>query len=139
MRAFTRQQYLALRPETYLADGYLAPDGTPHAALLSDYATAAATQLLAAETSPQELALTFEGIRQLLPLQEGPAPERLLAAIDEALMVVARAIQQENNPGLTEWLAACAAAVTSQADLDAFMAHAQATMRLYGVLVATQP
>ena len=52
-------------------------------------------------------------------------------------MVVARAIQQSNNKGLVHWLNACAATVTTPQELDAFMSHATAVVRLYAILVAS--
>jgi len=69
MQARTRDDLLTLTPDVYLRDGYRDAAGAVRPALLSDCATAAATQLLAAEASPQELALTLEGVRQLLPVQ----------------------------------------------------------------------
>jgi hypothetical protein len=139
MRAFTREEWLGLTPEVYLQGGYCGPDGAPRPEFFGDFATAAATQLTAAELSPQELALTVEGIKQILPMHDGPPRERLLATIDECLLVVARAIRQQNNGGLVEWLSECASAVGSAADLDGFMAHIQAVMRLYALLVMPQP
>ena len=139
MREFTRDEWMELRPDIYLADGYLDADGALRADFFADYATAAATQLMAEDLSPQELALTFEGIRQLLPLQEGAPADRLDGAIDETLLVVARATGQENNGGLVRWIDDCAEAVTTAEELDGFLAHVQAVMRLYGVLVASQP
>lgn len=139
MREYTRQQWIELTPAIYLAEGYLGSDGALRPDFLGDYATAAANQLLLAEVSPQELALTYEGIRQLLPMYEGTPGERLASAYEEALLVVARAIRQENNGGLVNWLNECAARVRTQAELDGFMAHVAAVMRLYGVLVAAMP
>lgn len=139
MRAFNRQQWIELTPEIYLADGYLDEAGAPRADLLGDFATAAANQLLVAEVAPQELALTYEGIRQLLPMYEGEAGSRLADAYEETLLVVARAIRQENNGGLVNWLNGCAARVRTEADLAAFMGHVAAVMRRYGVLVAAMP
>ncbi len=139
MRAFTRQEWMDLRPEIYLADGYLDADGALRGDFLSDYATAAATQLMAAELSPQELAFAVEGLRQILPMHEGGPGDQLHAALDETLFVVARATQQTNNEGMVHWLSECAAAVGTAADLDGFMAHIQAVMRLYAILVVSQP
>ena len=139
MREFTRQQWLDLKPEIYLADGYIDQNGQLRTDFLADYTTAATTQLLAREVAPQELAFTFEAIRLLLPEQEGPPPERLYHAMKEALQVVARAIRQENNGGLVNWLNDCAAAVRNQADLDGFLAHVRAVMRRYAITAAVAP
>src|SRR3954469_11178032 len=139
MRSLTRDELWQLTPGVYLAQGYLGIDGTILPQFLSEYATAAATQLLGAELSPQELAFTVEGLRQILPMHKGEPQVRLLSAIEECLQVVARAIRQENNRGLVEWLGQCASAVDSAPELEAFMAHIQAVMRLYSLLVVSQP
>jgi hypothetical protein len=139
MRDYTREELLALTPEVYLEEGYLDADGALRRELLSDYATAAATQLLAAELSPQELALTVEGVRQVLPLHEGTPAERLHAAVEEALMVVARAIRQPNNAGMVGWLGQCASVVETEAELDGFIAHLRAVVQLYGLIAGAQP
>ena len=139
MREFTRQQWLELRPAIYLAEGYIGPDGALRPDFLGDYATAAANQLIAAELSPQELGLTYEGLRQLLPVHPGSPQQSLLGAFEETLLVVARAIRQENNGGLVNWLSECASVVTSQAELDGFMAHVRAVMRLYTIMAGAMP
>jgi hypothetical protein len=139
MRALNRAELLELTPRVYLAAGYLGGDGKLIPQFRSEYATAASTQLLEAELSPQELAFTVEGLRQILPMHKGPVQERLTAALDECLHVVARAIRQENNKGLVEWLSQCASAVETDAELAAFMAHIEAVMRLYSLLVMGQP
>ncbi len=140
MQARTRDELLALTPDRYLREGYLDREGTLRPALLADYATAAATQLMAAEASPQELSLTLEGVRQLLPLQDGDAAAaRLDAALDEALEVTSSAIQQPNNEGLAEWISACADGVRTEADLEAFLEHVEAVLRQHALLAAMLP
>lgn len=139
MHALTREDLLQLKPAIYLVGGYMDSEGKPRREFLSEYATAAATQLMAWDLSPQELALTVEGVRQILPMHHGAPLERLRAALDECLLVVARAIRQENNHGLVEWLSECASVVGTNADLDAFLAHIQAVMRLYALVVMSQP
>jgi hypothetical protein len=140
MRDYTRDELLKLTPAVYLADGYLGTDnGKLRREFLGDFATAAATQLLAAGLSPQELAFTVEGIRQILPMHEGPPPDRLRATVEEALLVVARAIRQPSNEGMVKWLSECASVVETPAELDGFIAHIQAVMRLYALLVGSLP
>jgi hypothetical protein len=139
MRAYTRDELLQLTPAVYLAEGYVDAEGAVRPELQSSYATAAATQLLAAELSPQELALTVEGVLQILPLTEGSAEDRLHAALQESLLIVARAIRQANNGGLVNWLNECMIAVKSEADLDGFIAHIQAVRRLYALMVQSLP
>jgi len=137
MQARTRDDLLTLTPDVYLRDGYRDAAGAVRPALLSDCATAAATQLLAAEASPQELALTLEGVRQLLPVQDAiGTAARLGAALDEALQVVAGAIRQPNNAGLVRWIGACAAGVRTEADVDGFLRHVEAALRQHALLAA---
>jgi len=140
MSTTTREELLRLTPEVYLADGYLAPDGTLRRTLTGEAASAAATQLLAAELSPQELGLTVEAIRELLAVHGEPTPaERLQATLEEVVALVARIIQQPNNPGLWGWISACAAPVGTAEELEAFLAHLTAVNRLYTLLVVAQP
>jgi DNA-binding transcriptional MerR regulator len=140
MSTTTREDLLRLTPDVYLADGYLAADGTPQRALIGEAASAAATQLRAAELAPQELGFTLEAIRQLLPLHDEPTvSERLHATLEEAAELVARTIGQPNNAGLWRWLNACAAPVGTAAELDAFLAHLDAVNRIYAMLVALEP
>ena len=140
MQPRTRADLLARTPDRYLRGGYLDAAGAVRPGLLADDATAAATQLLAADASPQELAYTLEAVRQSLPLHGAAGPEaRLRAALDEALAVVAGAIRQPNNPGLARWIGACAAAVRTGADLDAFLAHVEAALRQHALLAAMLP
>jgi hypothetical protein len=137
MREYTREELLALTPAKYLAKGFVDGRGRPKPELQSEYATAAATQLLAGQLSPQELVFTFEALRQSLPLHSGAPPKRIKAALDEALETVRGLIRQPNNPALDKWINACAAAVKKPADIDAFLAHLQAVLRLYSVFVVS--
>ena len=137
MPSYTREDLLALTPDRFLAAGYTNPDGTMRREFAADYATAASTQFLAAELSPQELALTAEAVRQILPQYERGTPgERARATADEALAVVANAIRQPNNEVLARWLRDCAAAVRTETDLQAFLAYLLATERQYGLVAA---
>ncbi len=135
MRNLTREELLELSPSIYLADGFVGPDGVPRRELLSEYATAAATQLLAAELSPQEFSFTHEALRQSLALHKGAASARMRAALDETLETVCGMIRQPNNAGLTKWLNECAAAVKTPADINALLQHCQAVLRQYSLIV----
>ncbi len=137
MREFDREQLLALTPDRYLAEGWLDGSGAPRPELTSDYATAAATQLLAGGLAPQELGFTVAALDQVLPLNDAGAPARRLGdSLEEAIGAVGRMIGQNNNESLVEWLISCAATVRTRADLDAFMAHLHALLRLYSVLAS---
>ena len=139
LQDYSRADLLALTPDRYLADGYCDVSGAVRPELTGEYATAAATQLRRAEASPQEVSLTAEAVRQLLPLHMASSQDRLVAALEEALTLVARTLQQGNNEGLVNWLSGCAAAVRRQADIDGFLAHLQAVERQYAILAALQP
>jgi hypothetical protein len=139
MREYSRDELLALTPARYLSDGFVDDRGKPRPELQTAYATAAATQLLAAGLSPQEFAFTYEALRQALPLHDGPAPKRIRAVVDEALETVRGMIRQPNNPGLAKWINECAAQVKGPSDIDAFLAHVLAVLRLYSVMVAFPP
>lgn len=142
MREYTRDELLQLTPERYLQGGFLDQAGRPRGELQSDWATAAATQLLAAELAPQEFAFTVEALRMALSLHEGdgePPLERAVAALDEALAVVGRMIRQPNNEGLEEWLEACVAEVSRPEDIPALMEHVQAVQRQHAMFAAFAP
>jgi hypothetical protein len=132
----SRDDYLALTPERYLAGGFCEPDGRVRRALLGEAAMAAATQLAASGASPQELAFTYEAIRALLPLHadEIDAGARQLATLAEALATVARMIRQPNNEGILSWSRSCASFVRSDGDIEALLAHMQAVLRLLELL-----
>ena len=134
-----RAAYLRLTPSEYLKQGYCDPSGRPNRELFSTYATAACVQLEAAETSPQELSGTFEAIRQVLPWHNNPDPrQRLRDAVDEALQVASAMYNQPNNPGIVSWLENCADFVRTDRDIDAFLAHFNAVLRQYTVIIGVR-
>jgi hypothetical protein len=130
----TRDELLALTPAQYLAEGWTTADGAPRRELTGIDATAASTQFLAAELSPQELALTAEAVRQILPQTDEPPGPRAHEASMEALGLVGRAIGQTNNQVLARWLIDCADRVRTEADLAAFLRHLTATERQYSLV-----
>lgn len=136
MRNYTRDELLALTPDHYLASGYLDDNLRPRRELTTDYATAAATQLLAAELPAQELAFTYEALRFVLPNHDGPPRERARDALAEALETVTRMTRQTNNEGLVRWLDACLAAIGRPEDIDALLQHIQSVLRLYTAIAA---
>jgi hypothetical protein len=137
---YTRDELLALTPDRYLAEGYVEKITRRRPELTGAWATAACNQLMAAECSPQEVGFTIDAIRLLLPEHDEPDPgERLHATVQEAIEVVARAIQQPNNEGLLRWLTECVAPVETDADIEAFLEHAEAVRRQYAILAALLP
>ena len=139
VRDYTRAELLALLPERYLAEGYCDGTGLPRPELRTEWATAAATQLLADEVAPQELAFTLEAFRFSLDFQEGDARTQAADASREALATVTRMIQQPNNEGLIQWLEQCAAHVASEDDLAAMESHMEAVLLLYAVVAEYAP
>src|SRR5262245_31732062 len=138
LRDYTRKDLLALTPAKYLAKGFVDANGKLRPELQNTAATAAGTQLLEGQLSPQELAFTYEALRQSLSLHQGPPPKRVAAALDEALETVRGMIRQPNNIALTKWIKECAASIKNASDIDAFLAHILAVLRQYGVIVASQ-
>jgi hypothetical protein len=137
MRDYSREELLDLSASRYLAKGFVDQRGKPLPELQTTFATAAATQLRAAELSPQELAFTYEALKQALPLYTDAPSARIQSAIGEALEVVRAMVKQPNNARLVQWLSECSAAVKSETDLDAFVEHVMAVLRQYTVIVAS--
>ena len=132
-----RRTLLSLTPAKYLSGGYREPNGKARPELRSIFATAAATQLEVTETSPQELGATLEALRQVLPLHEGLAPERIATAAEEALLTVGSMYKLEsNNPGIVDFLKQCTAAVAAEDDIPVLLDHFQAVVRQYAIFVA---
>jgi hypothetical protein len=138
-RDYSREELLDLTPAKYLAGGFVNPDGKPRPELKTTFATAASQQFLAAHLSPQELAFTYEAVKIGLGHYQGTPPARIRAAVVEAVETVHGMIEQPNNQGLLKWIQQCAAAVRTQADLDAFLVHTLAILRLYSLIAAAQP
>jgi hypothetical protein len=139
-RDLTHAELLELTPLEYLKAGYRGADGKIRPELLSTYATAACTQLEAAQASPQELSTTRESLRQVLPWHKEPvsATQRMAEALEEALSTTASLLGKENNPGIFEWTNRCAGAVRTKEDIDAFLAHFQAVVRQYAVIIGVK-
>jgi hypothetical protein len=132
---YDRKTLLALTPEKYLSGGYRDEHGKPRPELRALFATAASTQLEAAEASPQEVAATLDALKMVLPLHEGPAPARAANATEEALLTVASLHQQDANPGVEAFMNACAAAVQAEDDIPVMVDHVQAVVRQYALIV----
>ncbi len=139
VRSYTKAELLALTPDRYLAEGFCDAAGDARPELLTEYATAAANQLMQAELSPDELTFTIEAFRLALPLHEGAPAAQARGAVDEALATVTRMIRQPNNEGLIRWLEQCADHVGSADDLEAMEDHLDAVLRLYAVVAVFEP
>lgn len=137
MRDYSREELLELSASRYLSGGFVDRSGKPLVELQTTYATAAATQFLDAELSPQELAFVYEALKQVLPMHEGAPSKRIQGAIAEAMEIVRAMVKQPNNVRLKQWLGECAASVKTEADLEAFLDHFMAVLRQYTVIVAS--
>lgn len=136
-REISTAELQRLTPKEYLKKGYCGAAGRPDPKLLGIYAAAACAQLEASQTSPQELAGTFEALRQALPWHKEADPhERMRNAVDEALELASSMYNQPNNPGIVRWLDECVDAIRTQADSDAFLAHLTSVVRQYSLIVA---
>lgn len=138
----TREELLARQPQDYLRDGLSTPAGSLRPDLAGMPAFAVATQLDEAVASPQEVALTFEMLKQVLGVSEGdgtPAGERFVAAAREALDRVARLLSKVNNIVLDGWLEDCAPFIQNEADIQAFLSLFQAVLQQYTALQAVKP
>lgn len=135
---YDREALLGLTPAAYLRDGFLDADGKPRHELTGIWATAACVQIEEEEASPQEVAATFEALRYALPLHRGSPAEKFRAAWREALETVAAMYDIRNNQGVVDWLEACGEFVQTEADIEAFVAHFQAVMRQYAVIVGVK-
>lgn len=136
IRDYTREELLELSASRYLSNGFIDRHGKSPAALQTTFATATATQFLQAQLSPQELAFTFEALKQVLPLHAGAPAARLRDAIAEALEVVRAMVKQPNNARLKQWLGECSTCVKTEAELEVFLGHYMAVLRQYTVIAA---
>lgn len=137
MQGHSREELLALTPARYLSEGFLDEAGAPRPALRDDWATAAATQLLAAELAPQELTFTVEAFHIAVPMHaDKPPPAQAMVALQDALETVRRMIRQPNNQGLVTWARDCALQVRRPGDVAAMEEHMRAVQRLYGLLAS---
>lgn len=132
----TKAELLSMTPKVYLKDGFRDRDGRTRTALVSTSATAVATQMEAAEVSPQELSATLEALRQALPWHKGPVATAFPEAVEEALDLVSSMYGKDNNPGIVNWLDECTSFVVQPADIEDFLSHFMAVVRQYGAIVA---
>jgi hypothetical protein len=136
-RDYSRKELLELSASRYLGKGFVDSRGKALPELQTTFATAAATQFGESQLSPQELAFTFEALKQALPLYTDTPSARTKSAIAEALEVVRGMIKQPNNARLVQWLSECSAAVKSEVDIVALVEHFMAVLRQYTVIVAS--
>src|SRR4051794_18798855 len=112
---------LSVTPADYLKDGFYNESGTLRPELTGMKAFAIASQFSQALTPPQEVTLTLEGLRQVLPLHAGEQAEQFAGSVTETLEMVARILGQANNARLKSWLNDCAPFVKTEADIEGFL------------------
>jgi hypothetical protein len=132
---FNRADLLARRAADYFKDGLCDTAGALRAELSGMDAFAVATQLDEAVASPDEVAATFEALKQILATSEGEAPDtRFDTAVQHALELVSRLLSTHNNIVLDGWLNECSPFIKSEADLSAFVTFFESVVRQYSAL-----
>jgi len=138
MEDINLEQLLSQTPSTYFQNGFLDEAGKPRPELTGMNAFAVATQLEYAQTSLDELGLTLESLKQILPMGTGDPSQRFAGAVNEALALVRQVAKIDNNIMLGGWLRSCASFVKADADIAAFLQHAKAVMLQYAALLAVK-
>lgn len=89
--------------------------------------------------SPQELAFTFEMLKQVLSLSEGdgrPANERFAGAWHEALEHVSRLLGQHNHIAVVGWLQETATLIQTEKEIQNFLFFFQTVLQQHTALQA---
>jgi hypothetical protein len=131
-------QLLAREPAQYFKDGLVDTSGKLRPELAGLDAFAVATQLLEGDASPDEVAATYEALRQLLAEATGDPGRAFAAAVQDALTLVSRLLGVRNNIVLAGWLRECRPYIKTAADMAAFLQFFEAVIRQYTSLVAVQ-
>jgi hypothetical protein len=134
-----RAQLLSLRPEEYLKKGWYHADDTIFSELSSLWATAAAEQMKACKVAAQEVEVTLEAFLQMAPYYKSVDSFEFSNLASESLHLAAGLLGQPNNPGLVDWVEACAAKVLSFQDLKPFLVHFRAISLQYPVVSREVP
>jgi hypothetical protein len=128
----TREEFLAMVPETMLKDGFRDSQGRLREEVLSIWATAGAIQLEA--TSSAELVTTLRALAQTMPLHDqGTASERFSGAVMEAHDLASRIHGRAPTADLGRWLAAFAPLLRSEQDLRDMLQYSSAVARQHAM------
>ena len=128
----------AVTPSVYLKQGFFAAPGKLRPELTGLAAFGTAQRLERAAASPDELAATFEALKQVLPARTEAPAKKFAAAVEEALALVGRMLNIPNNIMIAGWLRECAPFVKTPADLAACLEHFQAVTLQYTTLLAVK-
>src|SRR5437588_3076658 len=108
--AITKDQYLAMTPQSFLKDGFRNAAGEPRPELNSIWATAGAVQM--EDVTPREFGTTLLAVGQVLPLHEDELPpERYRNSVQEAAEVSYGVLGSPVSPKLIAWLESFALAI----------------------------
>lgn len=117
----TREQYLAMSPDQYLAGGFRDAAGNPRPELTSVWATAGAVQLEG--VAPAELGTVLTALAQTLPLHDGAPADQYANACAEAVELSTGVLGAEPDPAVTHWLARFAPLLHTEQDLRDLVHH----------------
>lgn len=127
-----------LRPQVYLqAGGCLDEAGQPRQDLAGDFATAACLAYEDGQTSPQELSVVYEAIRQCLEMadQDSTPSERFQQTVNEAFELTTGMLRKEVNPAIAAWVREWIPFVDSEAAIEAFLQHLNSVSQQYSLII----
>lgn len=135
-RNITPDELVELRPLRFLrGQGPTNDEGKPRDDLTGLFASAACTTFERAELSPQELATTYEAVKQCLGISDEPKPgPRFRKGVDHALDVCAELLAKEPNDALVDWIYEWFPLVESDAGIEAFHKHMNAVVTQYALI-----
>ncbi|HYE18162.1 MAG TPA: hypothetical protein VEA69_06945 [Tepidisphaeraceae bacterium] len=117
----TREQYLAMSPDHYLAAGFRDAAGQPRHELTSVWATAGAVQL--EHVAPAQLGTVLTALGQTLPLHAGTPADHYANACAEAVELATGVLGAEPDPAVAQWLARFAPLLKTEQDLRDLVQH----------------
>jgi hypothetical protein len=127
----TKDQYLSMTPDHYLAQGFRDASNKPRPELTLIWATAGATQL--EDVPPRQLGTIAAALREVLPLHEGTPTERYGMACQEAMEVTQGVLLAPVHPKLSQWLARFTPVLRSNNDLQDLLTHVTAVARQHAL------
>ena len=126
-----------LRPVAFLGRNLLLlPDLRPNPAVNGQLCPAALRAFEKGEVAPQEFETFVEALRRFIPEQETGTPaQRVAAATDDALDLVARILNKEPKPEIENWVMEFIPFIESDEGAQAVLSHLQSTLALYTVVI----
>jgi hypothetical protein len=137
----TREDFLAMTPQTILKDGFRDVQGRLRDEVMTIWGTAGAVQLEA--VSSAELVTTVRALAQVMPLHDqGTASERFGGAAEEAQDLAGRIHNCAPTADLGRWLAGFAPLLRSEQDLGDMIQYVGTVARqhaMFAGLRASRP